>query len=170
MKKITGFLAVVLLMFSLTCIFSACSQKQVSITFVQHDGTSIVKTIGVGENLSDIPVPLEKAGYSVAWDKIDFTNLQKNLTVKAVLTPNRYTITYEISAFETIEKTSQTVVFGQEFNLQTPTHQLPNVEFICWIIKGQDSSLSDGVYNIVGNVTLVAKWQVVSGGEWSPNA
>ncbi len=174
MKKLAGLLAVMILTLSMACLFTSCSNK-IKVSFVQDGQTTIVKTIDKGQTLTDIPAPVQKTGYTVSWEVADFSNLQKDLTVNAVETPNVYTITYEIQYFATIENTTQSVVFGKDFTLQTPSisgeyADIFNLKFDGWTIKGQDKSLSDGVYDIASNLILIANWVPAGSGEWSPNA
>lgn len=167
MKKIAGFLATIILMLSLTCLFSSCSDE-IKITFVQEGQKNIVKTVSVGESLTDIPIPVSKDGYSITWDVNNFSNIQESLIVNAIVTPNNYTIYYEVSDFVSITAKSQTVTFNANTVLYRPTHVFSTVEFVCWKIKDKDVVFSDGVYNIVGDVTLVADWHIVDDSEWSP--
>ena len=88
MKKIAGLLlAVLLLTLSCVCVFTSCSNK-VDITFVQSGQEDVVVTIKKGESLEDIPDPAQKTGYTVVWDVTDFSNIDEDLTVNAVETPN----------------------------------------------------------------------------------
>ena len=170
MKKLI--VIVFALMLSLSCLTLFGCAKNVEITFVQDGPENIVKTIEKGETLVDIPVPVAKDGYTVTWDVDDFSNIDEDITVNAVYTANEYVITYEINKeHASITAETQKVTFDKEFTLLTPTTTRSDVKFSHWCIKGtNDKFAADTVYNIPDDVTLVAKWVPVGGGEWSENA
>lgn len=145
-----------------------------SITFKQSGQADVVKEAELGTTLKDIPSPAEKAGYTVAWDITDFSNITKDVVVNAVETPNEYTITYtyddrlENSYTITLEKQSQTVTFDAEFTVANAPKisGAVSLEFKGWKIKGTDRFLTSGVYTTVGDVTVVAAFEPISQ-EWS---
>ena len=167
MKKIAGlFLATLLLALSCMFVFSSCSNK-IDITFVQEGQENIVKTIKKGESLTDIPTPVSKDGYTIVWDVTEFENLNNSLTVNAVETPNQYTITYEVEP-GVLTETTQVVTFDSNVVYYKPLKTAPNSEFGGWKIKGTETVLTDGVYKIASDVTLVfADW--ISIDDWSEN-
>ena len=97
----------------------------------------------------------------------DFKNINEDLTVNAVETPNEYTIYYEVSGAIVISATSQKVTFDSNVVLIKPSTTPTDHVFGGWKIKGTETVLSDGVYNIAGDVTLIPIWK--AGGDWSEN-
>ena len=82
---------------------SSVAEQNVTVTFKQSGQANVTKTVEKGSNLTDIPSPKAKTGYTVDADwyadeacttKATFTNLQENLTVFAKMTANKYTVSY----------------------------------------------------------------------------
>lgn len=131
-----------------------------SVTFRQNGYDDIVKTVKLGETLTDIPNVREKTGYDVAWDHTDFTAIRENLVVTAVETPKTFTLTYEIDHLEgwLIEEDSwtQSVTYDAAFTLKLPVHL--EKKFLKWVTKGTDETFVAGVWNFTEDVTLTAVW------------
>lgn len=70
------------------------SEKTYAVTFVDYNG-SVVKTVGHGKTLTDIPEPSAKDGYAASWNVQSFENVTSNMTVTAVYTPIVYRVIYE---------------------------------------------------------------------------
>ena len=123
-----------------------------TITFQQTGETDIVKIVENGGDLTDIPTPKVKVGYSVVWDVTDFTDITENIVVTAIETANTYTITYDAGE-GTVTPTTQDVVYDS-----TPTLAIPMLDgytFTGWTYNGIAVS---GKWTIADNVTLVAGW------------
>ena len=129
----------------------------VSVTFVQTGEPAVVKTVEKGGTLSDIPVPAERTGYTVTWDRADFTNLTENVTVNAVETPNTYTITYDPGEHGTLAETTQQIVFNSAYTLKSPAGQA-GYTFSHWKTDGDKAVAQTGIWQIAKNVTLVAAY------------
>ncbi len=134
-----------------------------TVTFVQNGYDNIVKTVLDGEALTDVPAVQEKVGYTIVWDVTDFSAITGNMTVTAVETANKYTITYNANGGGDVE--AQEVAFGAEYTLATPTYE--GYEFIGWYIMNgdviTDTKLEAGVWATDGNVSVIAKWGVAAG-------
>ena len=52
---------------------------------------------------------------------------------------------------------AQEVTFGKEFVLGTASHY--EKTFVKWIVKGSGEEFDSGVYEIDGDVTLIAVWK-----------
>ena len=90
------------------------------------------------------------------------------LTVTAVETPNRYTITYVVGNNNaTIEAETQTVVYDSQVVLYTPQLNSEKIVFKAWKVQGTNEVFGNGVYKVAGDITLVAEWEIKDGGEWS---
>ena len=155
-----------LLGFALAC--TACGENKVKVTFVQNGEEAIVREVEVGGTLTDIPLPKVKDGYTVVWNRTDFSALEEALTVTAVETPNRYTITYVVGNNNaTIEAETQTVVYDSQVVLYTPQLNSEKIVFKAWKVQGTNEVFGNGVYKVAGDITLVAEWEIKDGGEWS---
>ena len=133
---------------------SNSSQNQLSytITFKQNGQTDVIKTVDIGEDLTDIPAPKAKVGYSVVWDVTDFTDITENIVVTAIETANTYTITYDAGE-GTVDPATQEVVYDSTPTLAVPT--LDGYTFTGWTYNGNAVL---GKWTIADNVTLVASW------------
>ncbi len=160
----------------LFCLFSAvgCIGKTpdieqegyVILTFVQEGEKDKVFQIKEGGDFTQIPIPKTKAGYDVVWERTEFFALTQNLTVRAIYTPKKYVITYELGILEEtaiIETTTQTVTYNTTFTLFTPVDKTESYVFKGWKLKDTEEIFTSGTYKKTENVTLVAQWQ----SEWS---
>ncbi|MCR4616243.1 MAG: InlB B-repeat-containing protein [Clostridiales bacterium] len=97
-------------------LYAIWAAKDYTITYQYADGTTyLVKTYKFGQNTSAAPaVPNVPEGNTGSWNaETPATMPAQNLEIKAVYTPNIYTITYENengSVIETVEVTYGTVV------------------------------------------------------------
>ncbi len=141
------------------CGVAACGETEITISFVQDGRETIVKKIGKGESLYDIPTPAQtQDGYTITWDRTDFTALNGSLTVKAVATPNVYVINYKTEKNVRDCLDLQTVYYGEDFTLETPS--LDGWTFVGWKLEGTDSFVENGKYAWTKNITLTAVWDV----------
>ena len=128
---------------------------KLSITFKQNGCIDIVKKVNKGETLTDVPIPVAKTGYTVTWDKTDFTNITQEITVNAIETANQYVVTYSLNG-GMLETTTQTVTFDEKTTLPTPEKE--DSLFLGWTYKGK-AVVSGEKWTIADNVTLIATWQ-----------
>lgn len=164
MKKVKKGAALAIALLSV-CGFAACGEKEITVSFVQDGQETVVKTVENGATLNDIPTPKQAEGYTVTWDRTDFSALTESVTVNAVATPNVYVINYEIE-----EKASgcdglQTVRYGEEFTLATPT--LDGRVFVGWKLNGTETFVENGTYSWTDNITLTAVWDVDNDNEYT---
>lgn len=84
-----------LLVICLTLLFIGCAEKsqeeiettgesKCMVTFLQEGQSDIVKEVRKGDALTDIPVPTEKLGYRVYWDRTDFSSITEDTVVTAI--------------------------------------------------------------------------------------
>ena len=156
-KKICVWLAMLVACF----MFVACGASQgdnvVKITFKQNGQEDIIKTIDAGETLTDIPMPSPKVGYTIYWDKNDFINVKKDMTVMAIEEAKTYTVILESNG-GSVSPITMSVTYGQSYALPTPTH--PNKEFKSWQYNSANIS-AIGVWNIDeedGEINIVVLW------------
>ena len=124
----------------------------------QQDGCDpIEKTVKEGEDLKDIPTPVEVVGYTVTWDVTDFTNIRKDMTVQAVKKANSYTVTYD-PAGGTVSGEKDTFVYDGSYTLKTPVNSDATKVFVGWKNGDQLVELT-GTWSIAQDVTLKAVWE-----------
>lgn len=147
-----------------------------TITFVQTGYDPIVKKVAMGGSLdnADIPQPNSKAGYTVVWDKTDFSNITESITVSAIETANEYTITYSLGdregdSYANITETQQSVTYDSTFTLYIP--ECYGYKFVKWVKTGTDIQVQNGTWNIADNVPLTAVWEIDNNSDrwWSEN-
>ena len=126
-----------------------------TVTFKQNGEANVVKTVKQGEDLTDIPTPKEKTGYTVVWDITDFTNITEDMEVNAVATANTYTITYDANG-GSVATATQVVTYDEETTLAMPERE--DYYFLGWNYEG-NAVVSGEKWAIADNVTLVASWQ-----------
>lgn len=181
-KKFYDLLTILLLSVTCVCAFaiSACATGKTdpddgpsqsvtyTVTFKQDGYDDIVKTVEEGENLADIPTPATQTGYTITWDRTDFTNITQSVIVNAVQTPNTYKITYNLGAntYATLPVETQEVRYGENFTLQTPEYK-GSAAFYGWYLADEDGKATDekaesGTYIWAHDICVIAKWQ-----EWS---
>ena len=139
--------------------FSSDSEQEVktfTITFKQNDQVDIVKTVEEGKDLTDIPTPAAKTGYTVTWDTAAeaLKNVTKNLTVNAVETPKTYTVTYDANG-GTMAVSSFQATYDSSFTLATPTRE--GYIFTGWTYNGNAVAASKWKID-AENIVLVANW------------
>ncbi len=165
MKKLVAICLTILSM----CAFVACDGKtdtgaeKVQVTFVQEDGTKIVKTVEKGQALTDIPAPKSKTGYSSAWENTDFSYVTEDVIVNVVYTANEYTISYNVGRTDAlVERTTQKATYDAPVTLLTPICEDRNQRFLGWDIQStekQERLTEFESYNMAENITLVALWE-----------
>ena len=131
--------------------------QYVTVTFKQEGKTDVVKTLEKGDNLTDIPMPAEKTGYNVIWDRTDFTGIMEDIVVNAVATAKTYMIILNANGGN-VSQTTFTVTYGQAYEFEKPIHQ--EKAFISWEYNGEKVALS-GVWDIdieSGEGELLAEW------------
>ena len=128
-----------------------------TVTFVQGNlskSISVKKGEAVAE--SDIPALVEKTGYTVAWDKTDFSNIQENITITAIETPITYTATYDADGFAidggTVELQYDALCTALDMTLEREDYI-----FLGWEHAGITYT-QDSVWKVAENVTLTANW------------
>ena len=143
---------------TLTAEWLENTPETVTITFVQNGQQNVVKTINKGSDLTDIPTPVAKTGYTIVWETTEFTNVQESITVNAKETANTYTIIYDVSGGNALAENTQTVTYNAAYSLKdAPTRS--GYKFLGWYIKGTNTKFENGTWTIDDNVELEAKWE-----------
>lgn len=150
---------------TLTAVWA--EKGQYVLTFTDTNGSTITRTVYEGADLTDIPTPKDKVGYTVDKDNwyVDedcttvatFIDVQANDTFYAKATANEYTVTYDANG-GSLATTSEPVTYDGEYTLPTPTHEKAYMRFDGWKNgAGQFVTLS-GAWSIADDVTLTAVW------------
>lgn len=138
-------------------------KEEITVIFRQNGEEDIVVTVTVGESLTDIPTPTEKAGYYVVWDRTDFSNLAEDIMVNAIQTAKTYTVTL-YSNGGVITQESITVTYGQDYALPAPIHSEHIFEY--WTYAGEKVD-AQGIWEIdAEDIRLTAQWNEC---HWSDN-
>lgn len=139
-----------------------------TVTFRQEGRKDVVRVVKAGDGLADIPRPDPIPGYSVDWDRADFSEIPGNIIVTAVQTANRYLITYDlgVNGYAVLKNRSTEVTFGESFVLEIPEYA-GSAKFYGWYLADKngeptDRKVENGVYTYPEDITVVAGWQ-----EWS---
>ena len=164
MKKYWAILAA-----ALCCLaFAACGGNtddgtdgavQRSVTFTQN-GESIVKYVPDGGDLTDIPVPQSKTGYTVVWSIRNFDNITEDLTVTAVETPNTYKVYYDIGddPGASIAEAYTVVTFDAAYTVPSPSR--PGYTFTGWVYAETGEAFTPTeTYTTAGDTYLKATWK-----------
>ena len=150
---------------NVTLVADWAAKDQLLVTFVNADGSRVNKTVYAGAELTDIPTPTAKVGYTVdsnwytdeACENIAvFTAIQEEMTVYAKATPKTYTIMYNANGGTVAEET-QSVTYDAEYTLVTPTRE-GYWSFDGWFNE-QNIKVTDGVWKTDADVTLTAGWK-----------
>jgi len=126
--------------FGILCFFFinlvGCS-KEITITFIQENQEDIVRVINRGDELIDIPTPIEVKGFNTSWSIIDFSNIKTDTTVYAIDELREYTITYNLDGGVNsgFNKTTYTME-DCPFEINNPAVK-SGYEFLGWY-KGDD--------------------------------
>lgn len=158
-------IAVFALLLALLLCVAGCAEQEaqtVSVTFRQEGFTDVVKTTEKGAALTDIPAPVQVKGYqTVQWDQTDFSAVNEDLLVTAIMKPKQYTVRLELDggtvASSSLPVENDTIVI--DYNAE---YELPQVEKEGCIFDGwysDDLYISkEGVWNYTYVETLTAQW------------
>ena len=127
-----------------------------TVTFVQSGQDDVVRTVEAGGTLTDVPEPVAKTGYTVTWDRSDFTNITANITVNAVETANKYTLTYDADG-GTVTPSGIEVTFGTAVGTLPEPTRTGGYRFDHWAHNGAPVT-ADTVWNTAADGTLTAVW------------
>ncbi len=165
MKRFKKFLFVSLFVIS-SLLFCSCDslgqngdRQSYTVTFEQNGVKDIVKTVKAGETLDDIPLPKDKVGYTIVWDTNDFSSITQDMTVKAIETPNKYTISFDENSGNALFSDTITVEYDATYVLPQPTHA-EGFLFKGWQV-GNELLKNSGIWRIDGqeSITATAVWQ-----------
>lgn len=159
MKKFICLLLLVVL-----CI-TGCAEQQaqtVSVTFRQEGYTDVVKTTQKGAALTDIPAPAQVKGYqTVVWDQTDFSAVNEDLLVTAVMEPKQYTVRLELDGGTVTDSSvsveEDTIVIDYNADYQLPEVEKEGCVFDGWYCDDLYISKT-GVWNYTYVETLTARW------------
>lgn len=188
MKKVLLF--ILLIIFScISCVFCACIDEpnntksedktpsntertdettvvvedEITVTFKQNGAADVVKVVKKGSTLTDIPTPATKIGYTIVWNRTDFTNITENIEVGVIETAKTYTITLDANG-GTVTQSTVTVTYDQAYQLEVPV--FAGKEFTGWTYNDISEVATQGTWKIdakSGTLVLVANWEDITG-------
>ena len=128
------------------------------VTFKQEGASDVVITVESGKGVAqaDIPVLIEKDGYTVAWEQVDLSNITADVTVNAVYTPipvTKYKITLDYLGLK--ENEQITVEKGEIPTLPKTAEVKGKVWEITWQFADGTNYKSEE-YNYDKDITLIA--------------
>lgn len=131
------------------------SEKTYNVTFVDYNG-SVVKTVGHGKTLTDIPEPSEKDGYAASWNVQSFENVTSDMTVTAVYTPIVYRVIYETFGGSVSDgDTTFTIERGATLSNATRDFYVFDGWYADRTFTNTITEIGNGRF---GDVTVYAKW------------
>lgn len=140
-------------------VLASCGEKEVkkyTITFKQNGYQDITRVVNEGENLTDIPTPKQKIGYTTMWETTTFSNVKEDKIVNALINPNIYTATYSAPGLEidgkTVDLTYETRCTYLDMSLTKP-----GFSFLGWSYNDIIYT-NNSIWNVASNVTLTAEW------------
>lgn len=134
-----------------------------TITFVQG-GQEVKEFTDVeeGTNFDKIPTPADKPGYTVTWDGVALEQLkdvQQNVVVNAVETPNKYKITY--SDAKGVFKGTIELDYNEKYDWTLENNPVTGYTFSKFKIQDGEKFVDvpvSGNWSVVGDVTVIVEW------------
>ena len=131
------------------------SEKTYAVTFVDYNG-SVVKTVGHGKTLTDIPEPSAKDGYAASWNAQSFENVTSDMTVTAVYTPIVYSVIYEtFGGSVSGDDTTFTIECGTALSNATRDFYIFDGWYADRTFTNKITEIGKGRF---GDITVYAKW------------
>lgn len=131
------------------------SEKTYDVTFVDYNG-SVVKTVGHGKTLTDIPEPSAKDGYAASWNVQSFENVTSDMTVTAVYTPIVYRVIYEtFGGSVSGDDTTFTIERGAALSNATRDFYVFDGWYSDRTFTNKITEIGKGRF---GDITVYAKW------------
>lgn len=142
---------------------SETEKKEVKVTFQQSGVEDIIITIEEGAPLTSVPTPTEKTGYTIVWNRKDFSSITEDITVKAIETAKTYTIKLQANGGNVAQETL-TVTYGQTYELPMATHN--EHIFEAWTYAGEPLAMQ-GTWELDAEaIVLTVQWNECC---WSGN-
>ena len=151
-----------LMLFSAGCSAGQTPEtKKYTVTFSQDGFADVKYTVEAGASIAQKDIPATKAveGYTVVWEEKALTNIQSDITIEAIATPNDYTITYvlDTEAGESMEAgLTQTITYDSAYTLATPT--LYGYTFVGWMTEDSIVPQTGAQWKIAKDITVSASW------------
>ena len=131
------------------------SEKTYAVTFVDYNG-SVVKTVGHGKTLTDIPEPSAKDGYAASWNVQSFENVTSDMAVTAVYTPIVYSVIYEtFGGSVSGDDTTFTIERGAALSNATRDFYIFDGWYADRTFTNKITEIGRGRF---GDITVYAKW------------
>lgn len=157
-KSVGSILLAGTLLLSAGCFFDKKDEKTYVVTFKQDGCEDISFQVLSGGSISNVPVPNNKEGYTIGWDKTDFSNITSDMVITAIAVPNEYKITYQLldpMNNAIAGNATQKVTYDSSYELQELTCY--GYTFKGWL-NGTEEVASKGIWKIADDVTLTPYW------------
>ena len=130
-----------------------------TVTFKHADGTEEVITVNEGGTVTP-PTAKEVAGYTVAWENVDLTNISANMTVNAVKTIVEYKIEYDTKG-GTNHISNPTVYTISNNDIPLNGSSLAGYDFVGWYSDpGYSTKVESIAAGTTGDIKLYAKYDL----------
>ncbi len=145
---------------TLDAIWNLIEDAVFTITFVQNGQEPVEVKVDAGSDLSEIPTPVAKTGYTITWNRTDFTNITENITVTAIETPMTFTVSFDGNGAS--YDATKSVSYDEEINWAKPVKA--GYIFLGWFIvdaegNATNEKFTDAVWNRLEGLSLVAQWE-----------
>ncbi len=141
----------------ISSISAVLTIKEKLYTLVFNDGTiSTEIKVAHGKDAKDIPAVTPKRGYDGKWSEEDLTCITDDMSITAVYTLTKYTVTYEVNGGDEIECEQYTMQDGYAFKEPSRDYY----EFGGWYTDAVfDSPVEENIaVGEIGDVTVYACW------------
>src|SRR5690554_635965 len=157
---------IILLLFALHLILTACTSKQFEITFDSNGGTELESVIANKGDTIELETPIREGHEFIGWytskefnrEFTENTKVEENLTLYAFWLINQYTITYETNGGNNFNPITKN--YGEEISLATPYRQ--GFTFAGWFADSNFDKEFTSSTMPAENITIYAKWLVNS--------
>ena len=133
--------------------------KNYTVTFKVDGETFATETVGHGKNVN-LPAVPEKDGYIADWDN-DGKGITGDIEIKAVYSPNKYTITFDTDGGSAIDAITQD--YGTAVTAPANPTKI-GYTFAGWVEEtGQDFVFTETTVMGAEDILLTAKWNPAEG-------
>ena len=163
-----------------TALLGCAKEQTVSVTFKQDGYDDVVITIDKGGLIDEVPTPKSRIGYTVTWDRTDFSNINEDTVVSAVETPNVYTVTFNLFGGTLVDQSGNAIANSTYEYTYDAQYSFPGVKrdgynfngWYAWKMRVPDQEIShiyskideQGIWNIcnekdgVRSIIIYATW------------
>ncbi len=146
---------------TLVATWEEIPNNKYAISFADKGTVMHVFYVEEGEDFDTSLIPTfgEERGYDLSWEKVDYTNITKDIVVNLVYTPKTYTITL-LTDGGVLDRTTVNVVYDGAYELGVPTRDYDI--FLGWFDQEGTQYALTSIWNGISDITLEARWQEVN--------